>query len=253
MRRNRIAVLIGALFCLAWAPRPAAALTLADVLTQARRYLRDTASDTTLQRYSDTYLTDLANAGQRAVVSETWPLNASTTLTLSVGTTYYSLPTDMLGIREVTYQNGTTLVRRNLTETSERSIMQSNSDYERQSGEPTQYFTRPSTASATTLEMAILPVPRTSSSTGTVRVDYYNQATNLSTATTSGVPFDGDRMLYPYHEAIVYYVIWRVKLLEGDTAGAAGYQQLYESAVTVMGGRLGDRPNYTPGFKAATK
>lgn len=226
------------------------ALTLSSIEDHVRRNIRDTSSDTTLQRYSDTILDDLINAGQREVVDQTWCLNLSTSSTLVANTTYYSLPTDVLAVTEVTYRaaDGTTS---RLEETTPEKVWREHPDFEKSyTGTPNEYFVRTSTSGADSLEIAYMPIA-TTTSTGTVRVYYYSQANDMSS--DSDVPFDGYRHLYPYHDTLWLYVTYRIKLLEGRETEADLYRTLFEEKTANMRSQLGRRPNYTPSVKAAPK
>ena len=62
------------------------------------------------------------------------------------------------------------------------------------------------------------------------------------------VPFENRRNLYPYHAALIYYTVVRLKVTEGKISEASTYQQLYTSTLNSMKGKLGEMPNYTPGI-----
>ena len=229
---------------------PASALTLSDIETAVRRNIRDTSSTAAQQRYTDTVLDAIINEGQREVVNFTWCVQTSTSRVLSSQTTYYSLPTDLISIEMVTFRDSTNQTIE-LDEYSEAKAYSEEGDFERSSsGAPDHYFVRYSTSGGNALEIAYLPVP-TTSSTGTVRVLYNVQATDLSS--DSDVPFDGLNHLYQYHVTLVYYATYRIKLMEGMADEAALYIKLYEAAIATMKDRLGRAPNYSPNVKAAPR
>jgi hypothetical protein len=225
-------------------------LTLSDIETQVRYNARDTSSSASLQRYSDTVLDGFINEVQREVVNLTWCVEASTSYTLTAATTYYDLPTDLISIRLVTFTdaNGMTVT---LDENSEKKVFEDEPDYESSStGQPSEYMVRLSTTGDNPLEIAYIPIP-TSSSTGTVRVYYYCQVTDLSS--NSDVPFNGFNHLYPYHYAIVAGATERIKMIEGRTDEAAVYTAVYQRYLTTMKDRLNRSSNYSPSFKGAPK
>ncbi len=227
---------------------PAHALTLSDIRVTVRQTIND-RSDPQLT-YSNTILNLFINEGQRDLVNQTWCLQKTTSQSLSVATTYYTLPSDLLAIQEFTFLDSTGR-KRQLEEKSERGIYQSNPDYERQVGPPFYYFVRRSTSTGTSLEYGINPIPSTASATGTVFVKYYNQATDLSVSTD--VALGGFKHLYPYHSALVYYTVAKIKMLEGNTVAAESYMKLYQMMVALMVDRLGRMPNYNPSFGGSSQ
>ena len=231
---------------------PCGAESLLDLSVKIRQLLDDKADPKV--RYSDLTLRNFINQAQRDVISKTACLTNTTSQSLSVATTFYQLPSDLIWIQQVTFVD-TAGRTRELEEVAERSFIQANPDWERQSGAPMQYFVRDSTGSSSStdvnLQMAITPVPSTTSATGTMYIRYSNQATDLTAATA--IPFDGLRYLYPYHEALVYYVVGQIKLIEKDPATAAVYMGMYEASLKSMKEQLGSMPNYAPGFSGGTK
>lgn len=242
---KKILLLAGFLFCGSWAH----ALTLLDLKNAVRQHIQDQANPTV--RYSDTKIIEFLNEGQRDLVNQTWCLQKTTSQSLTARTTYYSLPTDLIAIQEFNFQEAVAGRKRPLEEKSERGMYQNNPDYERISGPPFYYFVRNSTSAATQLEYGINPVPSTGTALGTLYIDYYNQATDLSA--NSDVPLAGFRHLYPYHSALVYYAVSRAKMASGDGLGADYYMKLYQGMVALMIDRLGRMPNYNPSFGGAPK
>lgn len=245
LRSLKTAIKISTLCLLAFLAGPvhSHALTLGDLKVSIRQRIND-RTDPVL-RYSDTMLLTFINEGQRDLVNRTWCLQKSTSIALVARTTYYSLPDNVIAIQEFNFRETTTSRTRQLAEKSQRALYQENPDYERQPGPPFYYFTRP-VPSGFSLQFGINPVPSTATALGTALIQYYNQSTDLST--NSAVPLDGDLILYPYHSALVYFVVAKIKMMEGDTNGAAAYEQMYGAQVTLMMDRLGRMPNYNPGF-----
>lgn len=243
MRQRKALFFIGVLLLCA----KSYCLTLSDAETEVRRLIKDTATSVTLQRYSDTILDSFLNQAQIEVVTDTWCLQASTTVVLTAATTYYNLPTDLITIRLVRVKD-TGNRTRNIYETSYKAMYENNPDFERQSGPPMQYIVRPS-PSSNYFQIAFLPVA-TTSSTGTATIEYYKQAGNLNDDTANLL--DGKYTLLPYHETVVYKAVIKIKLLEGDATGAATYSQLYSAMISAMNSRLGEKPNLNPGISGAT-
>jgi hypothetical protein len=232
---------------LSFSGREAFALTLAEIRTGVRANVQDTATDSTLQAYSDTFMNAIINEGAREIVNATWAVEITTTVTLIAHTTYYALPTNLIKTRKAlfTRANGTTS---ELEETSDIKLYTDNPDYERQSGTPAEYFVRIDPDGLTPLEIAYIPVP-TSASTGTVTLSYYATATDMSS--DSDVPFNGLLHLVPYHSALVYFATARIKLMEHRAEEGTAYMQLYMAALKSMQDRLNQMPNYQLNFKGA--
>lgn len=242
---KRFFLTLGLLFLCA---RAGFSLTLAEARTEVRRLVKDTASSSSLQRYSDTVLLAFLNQSQREVVTASLPLENTTFYVLTSGVTYYSLPSEVVNVKFVRFKDSAAKARK-LQQVSYKATLESNPDYERISGPPFQYLVRASTYSKTTLDISYLPVP-TTSSTGTVTITYYKQATDL--VNDSDVLLDGDSVLLPYGEAIVYQVVYKIKLIEGDIQGASTYSGLYQQTLKDMNSRLGELPDYSPGLSGGS-
>jgi hypothetical protein len=228
-------------------PLGAKALTLAEIRNQIRVNMRDTNTDTSTQRYSDSILNTQINAIQGDINNFTWSVESSSSYVLTPNTTYYSLPSNFLGMKRVLFKdkNGASI---QLSEYSEKQVTDTTPNYERSSiGAPTRYFTRQSKSAGTALEICYLPIPP-NTSTGTVRMDYAVQVTDLSG--DSDVPFNGLSTLYPYHEAIVYGVTSRLKFIEGKASEAQTYEILFEAEEQSMKSGSGTMPNFRPSGSA---
>lgn len=223
-------------------------LTLEDAESELRRHIKDTATSSSLQRYSDTVLDSFLNQAQRDVVTATWCLETSTSITLSSTTLYYDLPSDLIAPKMVTYLPATNITRK-LAQVSYKSQIENNPDWIRQTGQPMNYFVRSSTDSGLALEIAFIPIP-TTSSTGTATVLYYKQPDVLDD--DSDILLDGDYTLVPYHQSVVFAAVVSIKLIEGDVAGAGAYSQLLQSSIQSMKSRLGEMPDYNPGLSGAS-
>lgn len=223
------------------------ALTLADIKVQVRRLVDDKSNPQV--RFTDAEILSFVNEAQREIVNQTWCLSNRTSQALTARTTYYELPTDLIAIEHVDFIDSSNHVRE-LTEISEKAARQDNPDYERIVGPPMQYFVRGSTSSTSySTQIAFLPIPSTSTALGTARIDYINMASDLSASTD--VPFDGIRDLYPYHYAIVYSVTAKLKAIKGDPSATQDLA-MAQAYVKLMMDRLGQMPNYAPGFRPGT-
>lgn len=229
----RRAFLLAVLAVLATAG-PAFSLTLSELRTDIRLRIKD--SNSTRQRFTDSQINSLINDAQRDIVNATWCNYNNTDITLVSGTTYYSLPGDLIAIVRVTRE------RKVLKETSLNQKDAEASGWEMSGGVPSAYFQDP----AQTDMIGFAPWPSGTSSTGTVRIIYVAQPTDLSSDSTS--PFNNETRFEPYHDLITMYAAYRVFLIEGDINKAQFYRQEYESRLQMMRDRVGSKPNYIPGF-----
>lgn len=212
------------------------ALTLDQIRTEVRIRIKD--SNTSRQRYTDTQLTNLINESQRDAINFSALIHKQTSITLVVGTTYYTLPTDVMMIERVTFKN------KNLPEQT-LTALDSAANYgawEQTSGTASNYFQDPTQST----KLGIYPFPATAASTGTVKVMYQSQGTDLSSA--SDVPFNSETRFYPYHDLLIYEPCYKIFLIEGEYQKATEYRGYYELRLKQMIDYLGSRLNYKPGF-----
>lgn len=218
-----------------FAPFHSFALTLSEIRTQIRIRTNDTS--TTRQRYSDTQLNNLVNETHRDVVNFTWIIRKSDDFELVSGTTYYSLPTDIIHIDRVTWR------RRNLPETTftELDSKSQFGDWAISAGPPQSYFQNPAEPD----QIGIYPWPNSSVSTGTVVVFYAAQAATLSS--DSDEPFNSEDRYVTWHDLLIYEPAYKIMLIEGETDKAGEYKAYFETRLRNMMEKLGLKNNYIPG------
>ncbi len=232
-------------FALPWTGN---ALTLSELRTEIRRATDDNPSNASFRRYSDTFLLSLLNEAQKEVVLLTDLSDKTTAYRLSPRTTYYALPSDFTAAKQVyfTDKSGSLL---KLEEKAQRSLYDTNPNWDRQTGTPISYWisqsTAPQNGQPSPLQISYIPIP-TQLSTGTVTIWYSYIMPAL--ANDSDVPFDNRSNLASYHYTLVYYVVMRLKLLENKTGEATAYQQLYQNGLAIIKGTAGAMPNYRPGI-----
>jgi hypothetical protein len=90
------------------------------------------------------------------------------------------------------------------------------------------------------------PWPKVTADLGTVRVIYWARATDM--ASSSDVPFNSMARFEAYQDLLIFYVAYRVYLIEGEIDKAGAYRQEYESRLAIMNERIGSKPNYIPGL-----
>lgn len=234
--------LLSFLFFLAVAPQ-AFALTRLEIRNQVRRNINDVPGVAAQFRHGNETLNELIDDVQREVNAMTWAVEASSSITLVAGTTYYTMPTNMIVPMRVQFSDARG-VRTTLNEDSEHSITENTPDFERNSvGIPTRYFMRQSKAGGTELQMGILPIPN-AQSTGTLRIDYAVQLNDMDE--DSDIPFNGLSHLEPYHYTIIWGVSLRIKAMEGDAGGVQNFSGLYDRSLKIMRDNLGKMPNFLP-------
>lgn len=232
---------------LALCPSAAFSLTLSEIKTEIRLAVRDNPTNTTFRRYSNATIENYINEAQREIVNLTGLAIKTSSYILTRGVTYYSLPADLTNVEQV-YFAGTGNNTSVLQAQSQRSLFEKNPAWERNSGSPSYYWVSNSTnpnQTTTPLKISYIPIP-TASSTGTVTIWYYSIVEDLSADTH--VPFDKRLNLYPFHMALAYQVITRIKLREGKLEEATSYNNFYLNSVSIMKQRLGEMPDYNPGI-----
>lgn len=225
---------------LLWPAVPARALTLAEIRTEVRVRIKDTATDR--RRFSDAQLTALINEAQRDVNNAAWVVGVSTSVQLVSGTTFYALPEAAIAILRVT---------RDYRLLKEVTLDKLDADFMggawfMTGGIPTSYY-----QDLTNIDqIGLYPWPNGTTSTGTLRIDLVSQPADLSDDTDE--PFNADERYKPYDDLLIFYPAYRVFLIEGDER-ATLYRQEYESRLQVMRDRVGRKPNFNPSFTGGVK
>jgi hypothetical protein len=211
------------------------AATLSDVRSQVRVLIKDVSASR--QRYSDAQLNTMINEAHRLIANSTWVIKKSTTIALVSGTTYYSLPTDTYHILRLT---------REYLPLAEESLegldSKRGSGWEKTGGTPSTYFQAPSRPN----EIGMYPWPNSSSSTGTLRMDYVAQANTLSS--DSDEPFNSDDRFANCYDTLVHWVAYQVFMLEGEDSKAQSELAYYQAIVALMNSQIGAKPNFLPSF-----
>lgn len=212
------------------------ALTLSEIRTQIRIRIKDVNSSR--QRYTDAQLTAFINETHRDVVNFSWVIKKNDDFELVSGTTYYSLPTDIIHINRVTWR------RKNIPEETLVSLDSKSNfgDWRISAGPPQAYF-----QDETMPDMiGFYPFPNNSASTGTVVVNYVAQANELSS--DSDEPYNGDDRYQNWSDILIYEPAYKIMLIEGDTAKAGEYKAYAETRLRNMMEKLGLKNNYIPGM-----
>ena len=221
------------------------ALTLSDLLTETRIFLRDSAADPTRQRFSDTQLTSFLNEAQRDFNFKTWAVITSSAFSLTPGTTEYSLPPLTLTPLRVTV---------NFTAIPERTFSfldDSQTDWVRSSGTPTAYYIRVDSSivdGVSRLSIGFTPV---STFTALAIVQYLSRTTDL--ALSADVPFGSDNLrFFEFHHALAYYAAWLGYMILSMDNDSLFFRKYYDDtaaqAEAVTKNRLSYNPNFRSGF-----
>jgi len=226
-KANRLSVVLALCFL----AQPVIALTLSQVRTEARVLALDNGS--TRRRFSDARLNAFINEAQRSVVLEARPILRSGQFELAAGTTYYSLPSDFLQVSRVTLDWDT------LAETTPEAQDRA-SEWQTVGAEPTHYYIH----FASRTKIGFYPFPDTARSTGTVRFEYWAQATDLSA--DADVPFNAITELNPYHYALAQYAAAHMAAIDGKGGIASLYITEYRATIERMKSEAKSRPSYRP-------
>lgn len=244
MRRR----LFFALTFVAWAAI-AHASTLSDLLTSVRRNVRDTATDVTLQRYSDATITTLINEGQSDVAFRTWLVEKSSSITVVANIAAYLVPTDFIVDAHV-YRTVVGVGFFNLEKKTRIETFEDSPDWQVTPATPTAYWISDNLTGGTRARLNIAPTPDTPTSGETVVLHYYSQPADLAAGTD--VPFDGQLNLYQYHKVLSYYATADIFLREENIPMAEYYEKRYESVLEEISDRLG-RVQNSPKFASPEK
>ncbi len=227
MRRKLVPLIAGLLLLLG--ANASLALTLSEVRTAIRRNVRDTASSSSLRRYSDTVLNAFINEAQRSVINDTWAVSDIDSQSVTSGTSYYTLASTVIKPWRVTL-DGVPL--------PELSVIQIDADnggsaWETTSGTPTAYFFNRGNST----QIGLTPIPNAS---GTLKIYSYSRVADLSS--DSDVPFDSEVRLYVYHDLLVYHVSYRLLVEENRIPEAEQYKDVYNGGVEIMNANVGHKP-----------
>lgn len=216
-------------------------LTLADLITQSRIFLRDTATDPLRQRFSDSQLTSFINNGQKEMNLRSWAVINSTPISLITGTTEYSLPPDHIVVLRVTVNNSP------IQERTFSFLDDSNTNWIADSGTVTDYYLRTDSSVVSGVTKESIGVHPVSTFTATMVVQYLAQPPDLSGG--SDIPFAGNNRLYPFHHALAYYTGWRGAMAISNLDEASIYLKEYETMMSLMESITKNRLSFNPSLR----
>lgn len=213
------------------------AITLSTIRSDCRVMAADSGSSR--NRFSDAQLLRFINEGQKDAVQFAKPIHRSYQFELVAGTTYYAAPSDYLTVVRLTrsYQL--------LPEVSIKNLDKSQ-QWQTVGGLPVNYFVNHSSRTL----IGFYPFPSTSSSTGTIRMEYAAQATDLSA--DSDQPFNGVSELQPYAYLLSFYCAYRASVIDSKVAQSQAYYAEFKRGSDMLASDAFSRPNYQPGAVGGT-
>lgn len=226
-------------------PKVVHALTLSEIKTEIRLRIKDT--DSARRRYSDAQLLNFINQAQRDIINVSWMIKKSTTIVTAVDFRTYQLPSDFIDFYRVTHDHS------NIPETSEQELdSQFNfGTWHNTEGKPNRYYQDFVSIQDNASYITVYPFPGNTSSTGTLRITYYSQGTDLSA--DADVPFDSRFIFYPYHDLLIFDPCYKIFLIEGEIDKASEYRSYYEARLRLLLEKVDLRPNFLPGFSGQRK
>ena len=209
--------------------------TFAELITATRLLARDPSS-TGRSRFSDTQIKEFINEAQRDAISDTTCIFKSAEIELVADTQSYALPTDFIASQRVT------LDYRVLDEISKKGKDQDNSEWETVQGTPKDYYVNFSNRTY----IYFYPYPESASDIGTIRLDYYAQATDMTL--DADVPYNSISEFTPFHKMLSYYAAHLMAQIDGNMGLSNVFYSLYSKDKTRFYEYCRKRPAYQPGL-----
>lgn len=213
-------------------------LTLSELRTEARVLSLDNGA--TRKRFPDARVNAFLNEGQRQVILEARPILKSSQFELVAGTTWYSMPSDFLQVHRLSHDYYI------LPETTPEALDRT-SRWQETGAKPTHYLVNFSSRT----KISLYPWPESSSSTGTVRYEYWAQATDMSA--DADEPFGGIAELDPYHYVLAYFAAAKMTAIDGRMTLAQIYLAEFRAGIERMKSEAKSRPSYRPGAAGRTQ
>lgn len=181
-----------------------------------------------------------ANIAQREIVNVTDCVTKNYSTTSVATTQEYTLPTDYIRIKRLTYLGkklwNISITQLDISEVTNRI----SSPWTDDNGTPTHYYENKN-------KVGLYPNPDTTGDA--IIVDYIYQVADLIDETS--VPFDGINYMYPYHQYLIYHVLWRCFLeLEEDKwkNSAMIYNKMYQDGINLINHKDQSKPDMLTTF-----
>ncbi len=212
--------------------------SLSEIRSDCRYLVKDYGASR--RRFSDTILNGFVNDGQNSVVQEALPIRKPFQFELVAGTTYYDLPSDFLAVTRLT-RDYLVIKQESLASLDKRM------EWQQVGGLPTSYYV--SFASRT--KVGFYPFPDTTSSTGTIRLEYAASIQAMDDDTDA--PFSGIAELQPYANILSEFCAFKCSVIDGELDMAAVYSKAYEDGKKTLMNTSMMMPNYNPSITPATR
>jgi len=230
------AVFIGALI-LASFYGISSAETATSLIQKVRLVIRD-PSETGRTRFSNTQILDFLNEAQRDAIGATLCIRKQYSFDTSSGTRLYPMPSDFIAVDRLVHDDMA------FEEKSPKKLDKVSTEWETVTGEPINFFIDFSTRGM----LGFYPYPVTNTSTATVTVDYFAQATDMGTTST---PFNSIPEFTPFHQMLSFYAANSMLIIDGQNSAASYYFQRYMIYLKSFGEYCDGRPGYSPNVNIA--
>ena len=194
------------------------------ITLEIRRLIKDTSTDTALQRWSDAILQSRENYIQEEMMAAAEALEARATDTDIVsGTSEYSLPSTILSIKQVLLMDSASKYDP-LKSISEQELNRLDPSWRDVTGTPTHYYLSRG-------KIGLYPKPDYSRTSG-LRLDGILKAADMSSDTD--VPFNSDYRFYFAHLGLCYGVARLCFMDDGKWTDATAMNVLYMDSIKGM-------------------
>ncbi len=232
-------ILVAALILLPWAfPSPGRGLQLSALLTNCRVALRDTATDTNFQRFSDAQLTSFLNDGQNQLNNAVEPLLGTYSFDTTAAVSEYSLPSDFKAVYRLT------LAGKRLAATGHNALDANFTNWTTATSTPTLYYLDPYSSSVNAVKLGLYPTPKLTTTGSSASLFYFQNPAALAASTD--VPFNGRSSLIPYHDALTHFCALRGWSVQNRPDLAKLYADIYGQDVAAMKNDINFMPDYSP-------
>lgn len=218
-------------------PQTCYSKSAAELSVAARVLARDPSSSGRV-RFTDAQILEFLNEGQRDTIGATLCIRKEYSFDTSSGTVYYSLPSDFMQLDRVLSDN------KKLEEKSPAKLDQASTEWETETGEPVNFYINFSSRA----RIGFYPYPITSSSTESIKVEYYAQAVEL---TSSDTPFNSITEFTPFHSMLSFYAASEMGFIDGLISQADRYFQRYMIYRNGLNDYCRARPSYSPNINVA--
>jgi hypothetical protein len=216
------------------------ATTVDDVIDRVREIIDDPYTNTGSVRYSTTTILNLVDKAHKVFCIQTEALTTSATMSFTLGTTDYALPTNCIYVERVAISvtGGLDSGTENFKYLKQKTVWGldiENTSWDLSSSTPTAFYIR-------NRYMGFYPAP--SFSGAEVYMQYVKIPTTLD-ETTDNI-FDGYTQLEPYGELLALYVAAKLALQDGNTTLYSSLIAEWNSGLVLAKGYLRYNPLYNP-------